>query len=155
MKALYLDPLISRGESTEAMLHRLFNNIGTLTGLIDDAERTSHWYLAKILSGSRDILVAEAQATIASAREKNASVVEGERPSVEIDFVPAQALLLMDTAAVGPERRFLLIGNALAGSDMALFPPHRPRREATRFALLDGASPSLSAHSYLSNQQIA
>ncbi len=171
MKALYLDPQIPRGESVEAMLRRFSSNIGTLTELIGEAERTGHLYLAGMFSRSRAAKVAEAQAAIALVNEGGANGVQevvspslpsegglrhaadnksrnyDERPEVGSEFVPANALLLMDTAAAGPERRFLLVGISATGIGTAPIISRRPRRDETRFALADGGSSVLLGRS--------
>ena len=171
MKALYLDPQIPRRESTDAMLRRFSSNIGTLTELINEAERTGHLYLAGMFSRSRAAKVVEAQAAIALVNEGDANGIkeivspslpaEGrlrhaadskgrtydERPEVGSEFMPANALLLMDTAAVGPERRFLLVGISATGIGTAPIISRRPRRNETRFALADGGSSVLPGQS--------
>ena len=179
MKTSYLDPLIPRGESIEATLRRLSSNINTLTGLIGDAERTGHLYLAGMFSDARATKVTEAQAVIALVKEEKKNAVEeaaisslateggqrpepdnkdgrrGERPKADMEFFPAEALLLMDTPAVEPERRFLLVGISLAGMGAAAFAPRRPRRERIRFALMEGVSFSPLAYPHFPDQQPA
>ena len=162
MKTPYLNPLIPLGESTDETLRRLSSNIRTLTGLIGDAEHTGHLYLAGMFSRSRDTKVAEAQAVIASAQDGNANALEeankgwkhAERSKNGIEFFSAEALLLMDAAAVNPERRFLLVGISLAGMGAAPFTSRRPRREGTRFALVEGFPPA-AVHSRSFDRQPA
>ncbi len=65
MKTPYVDPLVPLREGTDETLTRLSANIDILTGLMADAERTGHVYLAGMFTRSRASKVAEAKALIA------------------------------------------------------------------------------------------
>ena len=79
MKTTYIDPLIPLHETSEETLKRLSANIGTLTGLIDDAERVGHDYLAAMFNRARDTKVAQAKETIARVTAGSAESADDRR----------------------------------------------------------------------------
>ena len=126
MNAPYVDPLIPLHETHDETLTRLSANIGTLTGLMDDAERSGHIYLAGMFSRARGTKVAEAKALIATviADDKAARApVSSPLPAREIpawnnakpEFHDAGELVHAGAGELINERRFLLVGTA--GSD--------------------------------------
>ncbi len=65
MKTTNLDPLTPSTEADETFLHRLSNDIGVLTALMAEAERTGHDYVDGLFARARAAKVAQAQALIA------------------------------------------------------------------------------------------
>ena len=144
MKTTYVDPLIPLHETSDETLTRLSANIGTLTTLLEDAERSGHIYLAEMFSRARGTKVAEAQAKIAmlTADDKNAPAPAGrpfsepETPAwkdAEPALHDAAELLQVGAGEFIMERRFLLVGTAVSdGSALALSSRDQPRREQYR-----------------------
>ena len=108
MKTPYVDPLIPLHETRDETLTRLSANIGTLTGLMDNAERMDHDTLAAMFNRSRDAKVAQAEEIIAQVAARH------DEPS--------------------DDRRFLLVhGHRPAG--VVRTPSPRPARLAGQLAL--------------------
>ncbi len=140
MKTPYVDPLIPLHETSDETLTRLSANIGTLTTLLDDAERSGHIYLAEMFSRARGTKVAEAQAMIAmlTADDKNAPapagrpIAEPETPAwkdAEPALHDAAELLHVGAGEFVMERRFLLVGMVVSdGSALASSARDQPRR---------------------------
>lgn len=102
MKTPYLDPLVPLHETRDATLTRLSANIGTLTGLMNDAERVGEYYLAAMFNRARDAKVAQAEGLI--------------------------ALVTADRGQPADDRRFLLV----RGADSAGVVRTRPRQTPAR-----------------------
>ena len=125
MKTTHLDPLIPLHETSDETLTRLSANIGTLTTLLDSAERSGHIYLAGIFSDARTAKVAEAKAMIATftTDDQAAPVPVGSSPvnrniPAWKDAGPkvhdAADLLHVGDEKFAVERRFLLVGAAVS-----------------------------------------
>ena len=144
MKTTYVDPLIPQHETSDETLTRLSANIGTLTALMDDAQRSGHIYLAGIFSRARATKVAEAQAMIATPTADDKATPEpvgsplGERrlpawKDVEPALNGAAELLQPGADGLVIERRFLLVGTAVSvGDAMALSAAGETRRQQHR-----------------------
>lgn len=98
MKTTYLDPLIPLHETSEETLTRLSANIGTLTGLMNDAERIGDYYLATMFNRTRDAKVAQAEGIIAlvsvdgdeSAEDRRFLLVRGADPAGVVPVLSRQ-----------------------------------------------------------------
>ena len=104
MKTTYIDPLIPRNKTSDETLTRLSANIGTLTGLMNDAERMSHYALAAMFNRARDAKVAQAEEII--------------------------ALVTVGSEELLDDRRFLLVRGADPTGAMPVLPRRRPARSA-------------------------
>ena len=109
MKTTYLDPLIPPHETSGETLTRLSANITTLTGLMNDAERVGHVYLAKMFNRARDTKVAQAEGVI--------------------------ALVTADGDASADDRRFLLVRGTATAGVAPVFPRQRLQRSTGHLAL--------------------
>ena len=132
MNTPYVDPLIPLHETRDETLTRLSANIGTLTGLMDEAERSGHIYLAGMFGRARGAKVAEAKATIAAltADAKAAPTPVGSPlPPWEIpawndakrEPHDAGELLHVSAGVSVIERRFLLVGTAVSDGSATAF----------------------------------
>ena len=99
MKTTYIDPLIPLNETSEETLTRLSANIGTLTGLMNDAERMGHYYLAAMFNRARDAKVAQAEEIIALV------TAGGEDSAGDRRFLLVRGLGSADVAPVLPRQR--------------------------------------------------
>ncbi len=79
MKTTYIDPLIPLHETREETLTRLSANIGTLSGLMNDAERVGHRHLAAMFNRARDAKVAQAQGIITPVIVGNEELTDDRR----------------------------------------------------------------------------
>ncbi len=109
MKTPYVDPLIPRNETSEESLTRLSANIGTLTGLMNDAERMGHYSLVAMFNRARDAKVAQAKAIIAL-------VTAGNEQSAD-------------------DRRFLLVRDSSSSGLVPVLPRQRFQRTPGHLAL--------------------
>ncbi len=125
MKTTYVDPLIPLHETSDETLTRLSANIGTLTTLMDGAERSGHIYLAGMFRDARGTKVAEAKALIATlaADDPAAPAPVGGSPvkrnipaweDAEPEVHAAAELLIVGAENFVGERRFLLVGAAVS-----------------------------------------
>ena len=132
MKTTYVDPLIPLHETSDETLTRLSANIGTLTTLMDGAERSGHIYLAGMFSHARGTKVAEVKAMIATliADDQAATVPLGSslvkrNVPIWIDAEPrihdAAELLHVNAEEFVGERRFLLVGAAVSVKSAVAF----------------------------------
>ena len=146
MNTPYVDPLIPLHETRDETLTRLSANIGTLTALIDEAERSGQIYLAGMFGRSRGTKVAEAKAMIATLTADHKATptpVDSPLPVWEIpawnDAKPALhdagEMLRVGAGEFVVERRFLLVGTAVsAGSAAAFSALGQTRRQQNRRA---------------------
>ena len=109
MKTTYIDPLIPLHETSEQTLTRLSANIGTLTGLMNDAERVGHSSLAAMFNRARNAKVEQAEAAIAR--------------------------LTADGAESAQDRRFLLVRGAGSAGVVPTLPRQRPAQLPSQLAL--------------------
>ena len=109
MKTTYIDPLIPPGETSEQSLTRLSANLGTLTGLMNDAERAGLYSLAAMFDRARARKVAQAEEIIAR-------VTAGGEESAD-------------------DRRFLLVRGADFTGAVPALSRQRPARSPVQLAL--------------------
>ena len=88
MKTTSIDPLIPLNETDEETLTRLSADIGTLTGLMEDAERVGHYYLAAMFNRARDAKVAQAEGIIALATAGSPESANDRRFELVRDSAP-------------------------------------------------------------------
>ena len=146
MNMPYVDPLIPLHETSDETLTRLSANIGTLTALMDEAERSGLLYLAGMFSRARGTKVAEAKAMIATLTADHKATptpVDSPLPVWEVpawndailELHDAGDLLQVSAEEFVVERRFLLVGTAVSdGSATALSSRDQPRPQPHRRA---------------------
>jgi hypothetical protein len=109
MKTTYVDPLIPLHETSDETLIRLSANIGTLTGLMNGAERLGEYFLAMMFNRARDAKVAQAEGIIEL-------VTVGRDDSAD-------------------DRRFLLVPRLVSAGEVQTSPHPRPARLPGQLAL--------------------
>lgn len=109
MKTTYIDPLIPLHETSEETLTRLSANIGTLTGLMNAAERVGHYFLAAMFNRARGAKVAQAEVILAR-------VTTGSKESAD-------------------DRRFLLVRGTTSADAVPAFPRQRFQQSPGHLAL--------------------
>ena len=110
MKTTDIDPLIPLNETSEETLRRLSANIGTLTGLMNDAGRVGHYSLAGMFNRARDAKVAQAGGMIALATAGSEELAD--------------------------DRRFLLVRNPAPVGVVPVLPGQRSARPPSQLALI-------------------
>ncbi len=109
MQTTDIDPLIPRHETSDETLTRLSANLGTLTGLMNDAERIGDYYLASLFNRARD-------AKVAWAEEIIARVTAG-------------------SGKLAGDRRFLLVRGAASAGVVPVLPRQKFQRSTGHLAL--------------------
>lgn len=109
MITTHIDPLIPLHETSDETLTRLSANIGTLTGLMNDAERVGRYYLTAMFNRARDTKVEQAEEIIVRVTAR------GEEPT--------------------DDRRFQLVRDPVAVGVVPVLPRQRPVRSPIQLAL--------------------